>query len=98
VKRFNYSFDKLLEQRSRLAIMSALVVNDWVDFNTLKEWLDLTDGNLASHLNTLEKKEYIWVRKEFAGKKPRTKYRSTARGTMAFKNHLKAMEEFVKSQ
>jgi len=98
MKQFNYSFDKILEPRARLGIMSILVVNDWVDFNTLKELLGLTDGNLASHLSTLEKNRYILLKKEFAGRKPRTIYRASAIGKKAFASHIDALEKFIKSQ
>ncbi len=95
---FNFEFDKLLEHRSRLGIMSSLMVNDWLDFNTLKEVLELTDGNLASHISALEKADYIQLKKEFVGRKPRTTYSATIKGRNAFKNHLNALEAFIKSQ
>lgn len=74
------------------------MVNDWVDFNTLKETLDLTDGNLASHLTALEKSEYIEVRKSFIGKKPNTSYGATKEGRKAFKDHLDALEFLIKNK
>ena len=61
--------NKDFESRVRLGIMSILVVNDWVDFSEMKTLLNLTDGNLASHSNALEKANYIEVKKEFIGKK-----------------------------
>ncbi len=76
--------------------MSALVVNDDLDFNSLKELLGVTDGNLASHLKSLEKKEYISYKKEFLGRKPNTKYRSTEMGREAFKKHISAIERLLK--
>lgn len=78
--------------------MSALVVNDMLDFNSLKEYLDLTDGNLASHLKGLEKEEFISVEKSFVGRKPNTKYFITKEGKKAFDDHLKALEKLIKSQ
>lgn len=78
--------------------MSILVVNDWVDFNGFKEQLDLTDGNLASHLAALEKTAYIEVKKSFVGKKPNTSFRATASGRQAFTKHLHSLEEFIKNQ
>jgi DNA-binding HxlR family transcriptional regulator len=75
-----------------------LMVNDWVDFNTLKEILDLTDGNLASHLNALEKNEYIEIRKAFIGKKPNTSYGATKAGKKAFKDHLDGLESLIKNK
>lgn len=89
--------DKAFENRVRLQIMSVLVVNDRYDFNSLKELLAVTDGNLASHLKGLEKEEYILVNKSFLGRKPNTNYVATAKGKQAFKQHLDALEQFIKS-
>lgn len=89
--------NKLFESRVRLGIMSVLMVNDSVDFNTMKELLKVTDGNLASHINGLEKKEYIEVMKEFVGKKPRTSFRVSKIGKKAFKLHLTALENLLKN-
>ena len=75
--------------------MSALVVNNSLDYNTLKELLDVTDGNLASHIKTLEAKNYIVVEKKFLGKKPNTRYLITTEGRKAFNNHLEALEELL---
>jgi len=77
--------------------MSALSVNDKLDFNSLKEYLDVTDGNLASHIKALEKEEFIGVEKSFVGKKPNTKYYITEDGKKAFNAHLEALEKFIKS-
>jgi len=90
--------NKAFESRIRLGIMSVLAVNDMIDFNALKEYLDLTDGNLASHLKALEKEEYITVEKSFIGKKPNTKYLLTKLGKRAFDEHLKALEQLIDSQ
>ena len=90
--------DKAFENRVRLQIMSVLVVNDRYDFNSLKELLDVTDGNLASHLKGLEKEEYILVNKSFLGRKPNTNYEATAKGKAAFKAHLDALEQLIKQQ
>jgi len=76
--------------------MSALAVNDGVDFNSLKEYLDLTDGNLASHLKGLEKEDFITVKKAFVGRKPNTTYLMTKAGKKAFADHLKALEKLIK--
>lgn len=89
--------DKAFENRVRLQIMSVLVVNDRYDFNSLKELLGVTDGNLASHLKGLEKEEYILVNKSFLGRKPNTNYEATTKGKQAFKQHLDALEQFIKS-
>lgn len=88
--------NKAFENRIRLGIMSMLVVNEYVDFKAMKETLDVSDGNLASHLSALEKKEYIEVRKQFIGKKPNTSYRATKLGRQAFRSHLDALEELLR--
>ncbi len=90
------NLDKAFENRIRLGIMSALVVNDYLDFNTLKNLLDVTDGNLASHLKSLEKSEYISYKKEFLNRKPNTNYAATSKGIAAFKKHLNAIEQLLK--
>ncbi len=90
--------NKEFESRVRLGIMSVLMVNDWVDFSEMKSLLEITDGNLASHSNALEKSEYIEVKKEFVGKKPRTSYRVTQRGREAFTEHLNALEKLFGSR
>lgn len=89
---------KAFESRIRLGIMSTLAVNDGLDFNSLKEYLDVTDGNLASHLKALEKEEFIGMEKSFVGRKPNTKYHITKAGKKAFDDHLKALEKLIKSQ
>ena len=78
--------------------MSALVANEQVDYNRLKELLNVTDGNLASHLKALEKEEYIAIEKSFVGRKPNTKYLITKSGIQAFKEHINALEKIIKSQ
>ena len=87
---------KAFESRIRLGIMSALIVNDTHDYNTLKSLLDITDGNLASHLSGLEKENFIKVKKEFVGKKTKTSYTATAAGRKAFYQHLDALENILK--
>jgi DNA-binding MarR family transcriptional regulator len=89
---------KAFESRIRLGIMSALAVNDMLDFNALKEYLDVTDGNLASHIKALEKEEFIGVEKSFIGKKPNTRYFMTKEGKRAFNSHLAALEHFLNSR
>lgn len=90
--------NKDFESRVRLGIMSILMVNDWVDFTEMKSLLDITDGNLASHSSALEKGEYIEVKKEFMGKKPKTSYRVTNKGRVAFEQHLKSLEKLLKTK
>lgn len=98
MKNLITSLNKAFENRIRLGIMSVLMVNDWVDFNTLKEMLEVTDGNLASHLTALEKIKYIEVRKSFIGKKPNTSYGASKEGKKAFKEHLDGLEELLKAR
>ncbi|MEI7979251.1 MAG: transcriptional regulator [Bacteroidota bacterium] len=90
------NINKAFENRIRLGIMSVLMVNDRIDFNTMKELLNLTDGNLASHITGLEKQGYISVNKQFVGKKPNTTFEATAEGKLAFKTHLNALEKLIK--
>lgn len=87
--------NKEFESRVRLGIMSVLMVNDWVDFTEMKTLLEVTDGNLASHSAALEKSNYIEVKKEFMGKKPKTSYRVTQQGRKAFEEHLVALEKLL---
>ncbi|EGK02627.1 MAG: transcriptional regulator [Prevotella sp.] len=87
--------NKVFDSRVRLGIMSVLMVNDSVDFNTMKELLDVTDGNLASHLKALEKEEVIEVRKQFIGRKPNTSYQVTSLGQKLFKEHIDALEKLI---
>lgn len=88
--------NKAFENRIRLGVMSALMVNDAVDFLTLKELLDVTDGNLASHIAALEKLDYVAVKKEFVGKKTKTSYIVTSLGRKEFNLHLNALEKLVR--
>ncbi len=78
--------------------MSALAVNEMLDFNALKEYLDVTDGNLATHIKALEKEEFIGVKKSFIDRKPNTRYYMTKKGKKAFEGHLKVLEQIIKSQ
>jgi DNA-binding HxlR family transcriptional regulator len=89
---------KAFESRIRLGIMSALAVNDRIDFSSLKELLVVTDGNLASHLKALEKEQFIGVEKTFVKRKPNTSYFMTKEGKKAFNDHLKTLEKLIKSQ
>lgn len=91
------NLNKAFESRVRLGIMSMLMVNDWMDYNEIKDKLDLTDGNLASHITGLEKMEYIEVRKRFVGKKTNTSYKVTRTGKKAFQEHINALEKLLKS-
>lgn len=90
--------NKLFENRVRLGIMSVLIIHDSYDFNSLKETLDVTDGNLASHLKALEENGLIRVNKQFIERKPNTSYSITETGRILFKNHLRALEDIIKAQ
>jgi DNA-binding MarR family transcriptional regulator len=91
-----HKLHKAFESRVRLGIMSVLMVNDSVDFNTMKELLGVTDGNLASHATALEKEGFIHIKKEFVGKKTSTTYSATKVGVKAFEEHLDALEKLIK--
>ncbi|WP_372794926.1 winged helix-turn-helix domain-containing protein [Lutibacter sp.] len=87
--------NKVFDHRVRLGIMSALIVNETIDFNTLKEILGVTDGNLASHIKALEKVDYINVNKQFIEKKPNTKYSASVLGRLEFQKHINALEKLI---
>jgi DNA-binding HxlR family transcriptional regulator len=91
-----HKLNKAFENRVRLGLMSVLMVNDSMDFNSLKELLQVTDGNLASHAAALEKDGLIHIRKEFSGKKTLTTYSATKVGIKAFEEHLDALEKLLK--
>ena len=98
LKEVIYALDQEFESRIRLGIMSILIVNDSVDFKTFKELLDTTDGNMASHLNGLERARYLQVKKQFIDKKPNTTYSVTKQGRKAFEDHLKVLEALIKKK
>jgi DNA-binding HxlR family transcriptional regulator len=89
---------KFFENRVRLGIMSILIVNDSYDFNSLKAALGVTDGNLASHIRSLEESGLVRVNKKFIGKKPNTSYSATETGEKLFRTHLKALEQLIRKQ
>lgn len=89
---------KAFESRVRLGIMSALAVNDSLDFTSLRDFLDVTDGNLATHIKKLKQEDFIGVDKSFIDNKPNTRYYMTEKGRKAFEEHLKVLEEIIKSQ
>ncbi len=95
MKNYIADLNKAFESRVRLGIMSILLVNDMVDFGMLKEQLQLTDGNMASHLAALEKAQYITITKKFVGKKPNTTYTVTKEGKKAFNLHIDALEKLI---
>ena len=90
-------FNKVFESKIRLGLMSVLVVNDSLSFNELKELLQLTDGNLASHLKTLEENGFLKVQKGFIGRKTNTVYSVTKAGEKAFRQHLEALEQMIRN-
>lgn len=97
----NVSFDNLhkaFESRIRLGIMSVLAVNDTVDYSALKEFLEVTDGNLATHLKKLEKEYFVDKEKSFIDGKPNTKYFITDKGKKAFEEHLNILEKIINAQ
>lgn len=95
MKKLLLNFNKAFESRVRLGIMSVLMVNESADFNTLKELLNLSDGNLASHIKALEEVSYIKVNKQFIGRKPNTTYSVSKEGKKAFHAHLKELESLI---
>ena len=98
MKNFIDTLNKAFESRIRLGIMSILMVNDQVDFTMLKELLQITDGNIASHISGLEKLGYVSVTKQFVGKKPNTSYAATKAGKDAFAKHIQALEQLIQTK
>ncbi len=98
MKNIISGLNKIFDSRIRLGIMSVLMVNEWVDYNSLKELLELTDGNLASHLSSLEKNELIEIQKQFIGKKPNTRYKATPLGRKLFTEHLENLNKLINRQ
>lgn len=96
MKKIIANLNKAFDNKVRLGIMSMLMVNEWVDFKTMKEMLELTDGRLASHVKALEENNYLEIRKQFIGKRPNTSYKATAQGQKAFNDHLDALEALLK--
>jgi DNA-binding HxlR family transcriptional regulator len=90
------NLNKVFDSRIRLGVMSILMVNAQVNFNELKQMLDVTDGNLASHLTNLEENGFIRVHKGFIGRKTNTTYSITRAGEKSFKDHIEALESMIK--
>ena len=88
--------DRLIHERMRLGIISALAVNQSLSFNDLKRLLKTTDGNISVHARKLEEASYITCSKFFEGRMPRTEYRLTAAGKKAFDEYLVQMEDLVR--
>ena len=96
-KRSPLELDRLIHERLRLGIVSALAVNERLTFNDLKRLLQTTDGNLSVHARKLEDAQYITCDKTFEGRVPRTEYRLTAAGRRAFEKYLSHMEALIKA-
>ncbi|SMB97077.1 transcriptional regulator [Hymenobacter roseosalivarius DSM 11622] len=97
MKHTIHTLNKAFDHRVRLGVMAVLLgQSDPVSFNELKETLDLTDGNLASHVAALEKAGYVQVSKQFVGKKPNTTYTPSSEGKQAFQEHLNALEKLLR--
>ncbi|WP_426492971.1 winged helix-turn-helix domain-containing protein [Hymenobacter sp. 102] len=96
MKHLIHTLNKAFDNRVRLGVMAVLMANESVSFNELKEALDLTDGNLASHVSALEKAGYVTVSKQFIGKKPNTTYAASGEGKTAFQEHLAALEKLLR--
>ncbi|GAA4375841.1 transcriptional regulator [Hymenobacter koreensis] len=97
MKHVIHQLNKAFDHRVRLGVMAVLMANDAVSFNDLKETLELTDGNLASHVSALEKVGYVLVSKQFVGKKPNTTYSASKEGKQAFQDHLSTLEKLLRS-
>ncbi len=95
MKNIILNINKALDHRIRLGIMSILMVNEYAEFNTVKELLGATDGNVASHTKALEKAKFIRVEKQFIGRKPNTRYYATELGKREFKKHIEALEKLI---
>lgn len=89
--------NKSFENKIRLGIMSVLAANESMDFTSLKSLLEVTDGNLASHIRHLEEAGYITCEKKFIGRKPNTNYMITEKGRTAFAEHISALEIFLQN-
>ncbi len=89
------NLNKAFDSRIRVGIMSVLMRNNWVDFTSLREMLDVTDGNLSSHLSALDKLNFIKIKKQFVNNKPKTSYKISRQGLRKFTEHLKAYEKLI---
>jgi DNA-binding HxlR family transcriptional regulator len=96
-KRSPLELDRLIHERLRLGIISALAVNDRLTFNDLKRLLQTTDGNLSVHARKLEDAQYITCEKRFQERVPRTEYQLTAAGRRALEKYLAHMESIIKA-
>ncbi len=97
MKEIISNLSKTFNSRIRVGIMSVLMRADWVDFTTLRDMLQATDGNLSSHLSALEKENMLKLKKQFIKNKPRTNYKITRNGLRKFTLHLEAFEKLIKN-
>ena len=97
MKNLITGLNKVFESRIRLGVMSILMVNEEISFNDLKQMLEVTDGNLSTHLVNLEENGFIKIHKGFIGKKTNTTYAITKAGEKAFKEHISALEQMIRS-
>lgn len=88
-------FDPLLHQTVRSKLVSLLIANDELPFRALKESLDVTDGNLSTHLSKLEKEGYVIIEKTFEGKRPKTVVKISSKGNKAFHDYIDRLKEFI---
>lgn len=88
-------FDPLLHQTIRSKLMSLLIANDELPFKALKELLEVTDGNLSTHLSKLEKDHYVLIEKTFEGKRPKTVVKITPKGKKAFADYIETLKQFI---
>ena len=91
------NLDRVIHERMRLAIVSALAVNDTLTFNDLKRLLQTTDGNLSVHARKLEDAHYITCEKSFEGRMPKTEFKLTAAGRKAFEKYIAHMEALIRN-
>ncbi len=95
MKNILSNLNKAFDSRVRVGIMSILLKSNWVDFTTLKNTLQVTDGNLSSHLSSLEKQNMIKLKKQFIENKPKTSYKISRNGLRKFNEHLNALEKLI---
>ena len=95
MKEIISNLSKTFDSRIRVGIMSILMKSDWVDFTTLRDTLQLTDGNLSSHLRALEKENMLKVKKHFVKNRPRSSYKITRNGLRKFRLHLDTFEKLI---
>jgi len=95
MKNILSNLNKAFDSRVRVGIMSILLKSNWVDFTALKNTLQVTDGNLSSHLSLLEKQNMIKLKKQFIENKPKTSYKISRNGLRKFNEHLNALEKLI---